>query len=142
METKLFLNLPVKDLNKSVAFFTALGFKFDAKFTNESATCMIIGSDSFVMLLVEEFFQTFTKKPIADAKQTVQALMALSAESRDDVDAMIEKARSAGATIYEKRDEGFMYTIDFEDLDGHIWEIFYMDQAALNEMMNGQASSE
>lgn len=133
METKIFLNLPVKELRKSIEFFTALGFKFNPKFTNESATCMIIGKDSFVMLLVEEFFQTFIDKPIADAKKTTEALICLSAESRTAVDRMIEKAEAAGAMIYGKNDQGFMYSNNFEDLDGHIWEIMYMDEAAFEK---------
>ena len=134
METQLFLNLPVKDLKRSVEFFTALGFTFDPKFTDEKATCMIVGKDIFVMLLMEEFFQTFTKKPIADAHKTTEALMAISVGSRQAVDEMIEKARGAGAVLYEKNDQGFMYTHDFEDLDGHIWEIFYMDSAAFDTL--------
>lgn len=142
MQTKLFLNLPVKDLERSIAFFTALGFEFDPKFTNESATCMIINKESFVMLLVEEFFQTFTKKTIADARKTVQAMIALSTESRDTVDSIIVKARSAGATVYEKSDQGFMYTNAFEDLDGHIWEIFYMDTAPFEEAIQNEANTE
>jgi predicted lactoylglutathione lyase len=141
METKIFLNLPVKDLNKSVEFFTRLGFTFDPKFTNASATCMNVGRDSFVMLLVEEFFQTFTKKAIADTSKTTEILIAIAAESRQAVDQIIEKAREAGGKIYEKNDQGFMYTNDFEDPDGHIWEVFYMDEAAFAAAAESEAGN-
>ncbi len=133
MATKIFVNLPVKDLNRSVEFFTKLGYTFNKKFTDENATCMIIGEDIFVMLLVEKFFKTFIKTEIADATKTTEALICLSADSRTAVDAMIKKAVGAGATTYkEPLDHGFMYGHGYQDLDGHIWEIMWMDPAAAN----------
>jgi predicted lactoylglutathione lyase len=132
MATKIFVNLPVKDLNRSVEFFTTLGYKFNPQFTDENATCMIIGEDSFVMLLVEKFFKTFTPKPIADAKRSTEVLVALSANSCEEVNFMVETALAAGARRHkEPDDKGFMYGWGFEDLDGHIWEYIWMDPAAV-----------
>ncbi len=131
MATKIFVNLPVKELNKSVEFFTKLGYTFNKQFTNENATSMIIGEDIFVMLLVEKFFKTFIKTEIADATKTTEALICLSADSRQAVDDMIKKAVDAGATTYKgPQDHGFMYGHGFEDLDGHLWELAYMDMSA------------
>lgn len=125
---KVFVNLPVKDLDKSVAFFTALGYKFNAQFTDENGTCMIISEDIYAMLLVEKFFQTFTPKQIADAKASAEVITALSTPSREAVDKIVNKALAAGARKYvEPKDYGFMYQWGFEDLDGHIWEYFWMD---------------
>lgn len=133
MGTKIFVNLPVKDLNKSVEFFTKLGYTFNKQFTNENATSMIIGEDIFVMLLVEKFFKTFIKTEIADATKTTEALICLSADSRQAVDDMIKKAVDAGATTYnEPQDHGLMYGHGYQDLDGHIWEIMWMDPATVN----------
>jgi len=132
MTTQIFVNLPVKDLDKSVAFFTALGFKFNPKFTDENATCMIVGEDSFVMLLVESFFATFTNKPLSDATKQTEVLVALSCGGRDEVDTMIEDAVAAGATTpMPSKDYGFMYQHGFQDLDGHLWEVFHMDADAM-----------
>jgi predicted lactoylglutathione lyase len=134
MSTKIFVNLPVKDLNKSVAFFTKLGYKFNSQFTDKNATCMIVAEDIFVMLLVEGFFKTFTKKKICDASKNTEAIICLSAESRKKVDEMITKALEAGGTVpNERQDQGFMYAHGFQDLDGHLWEIMYMDPAAINK---------
>jgi predicted lactoylglutathione lyase len=127
MAAQIFVNLPVKDLQRSVAFFTNLGYTFDPKFTNENATCMIVGENIFVMLLVESFFKTFTKKPISDAKKTTEVLLCLSCESRAQVDALVAKALAAGGTAPNApQDHGFMYGHGYEDLDGHIWELVYM----------------
>lgn len=132
MATKIFVNLPVKNLDRSVTFFTKLGYTFNPQFTNENATCMIVGEDIFVMLLVESFFKTFIKKEISDATKTTEVLICLSADSREKVDEMVSKAVEAGGTTpNEKQDQGFMYVHGFEDLDGHLWEIMYMDMAAL-----------
>lgn len=134
MATKIFVNLPVKDLKKSVAFFTALGYKFNPQFTDENATCMIVTEDIFVMLLVEEYFKTFTKKEIVDARKSTEVLICLSADSREAVDETVSKAVKAGGTIpREAQDHGFMYGHSFEDLDGHIWELMYMDPSAINQ---------
>ncbi|MDB5247589.1 MAG: extradiol dioxygenase [Segetibacter sp.] len=128
MATKIFLNLPVKDLNKSVQFFTSLGYTFNPQFTNENATCMVITEDIYVMLLVEKFFKTFTPNEIADATKVTEAIICLSAESREKVDEIIDKAVAAGGTTYrEAQDHGFMYGHSYRDLDGHIWEIMWMD---------------
>ncbi|RZJ16910.1 MAG: glyoxalase/bleomycin resistance/extradiol dioxygenase family protein [Haliea sp.] len=132
MARQIYVNLPVKDLDRSVAFFTRMGFRFNPQFTNEKATCMIIGNDSFVMLLVEDFFRTFIKKPIADAHQTTEVLVALSCESRAEVDEMVRLAVSAGGTTPSPpQDLGFMYQYGFQDLDGHLWEVGYMDAGAI-----------
>lgn len=128
MATKIFVNLPVKNLNKSIEFFTKLGFSFNQQLTDETATCMIVTDDIFAMLLTEEKFKTFTPKEICDAKKYTEVLVALSYDSRADVDDMVRKAVAAGGSTYnEPQDHGFMYAHGFQDLDGHIWEIFYMD---------------
>jgi len=132
MTTKIFVNLPVKDLNRTVEFFTKLGFKFNPQFTDKNATCMIISEDIFVMLLVEEFFKTFTKKEICNTSKNIEAIIALSAESRENVDEMINKAIEAGGIEPRKpQDHGWMYDRAFEDIDGHLWEITYMNKSSL-----------
>lgn len=132
MATKIFVNLPVKDLKKSINFFTQLGFNFNPQFTDEQATCMVIGENIFAMLLVEERFQDFTKKPISDAKKSTEVLLALDAESREAVDTMIKNAVKAGGSIYsDPQDHGWMYGHSFADLDGHQWEILYMDESKI-----------
>jgi len=134
MAQQIFVNLPVKDLKKAVEFFTKLGFTFNPQFTDENATCMIVGDNIFVMLLVEDFFKTFIKKEICDATKSTEVLLALSAESRETVDEMVSKAIEAGGTEpREPQDHGWMYGRSFEDVDGHIWEILYMDESALNQ---------
>lgn len=133
MATKIFVNLPVKNLNKSIEFFTKLGFSFNQQFTDETATCMIVTDDIFVMLLTEEKFKTFTPKEICDAKKYTEVLVCLSRESRAKVDDMVRKAIAAGGTTYkEAQDHGFMYEHGFQDLDGHIWEFIYMEPGAVN----------
>jgi uncharacterized protein len=135
MATQIFVNLPVKDLNKSVEFFTKIGYAFNAQFTDENATCMIVSENIFVMLLVEKFFKTFTPKEICDTAKSAEVLVALSFESRAEVDAMVAKATAAGGTTYnEPQDHGFMYQHGFQDLDGHIWEIFFMEESAVNQI--------
>lgn len=130
----MFVNLPVKDLNRSVDFFTKLGFKFNPQFTDEKATCMIIGQDSFVMLLVEPFFQTFTKKPLCDASKNTETIIALSAGSKAQVDELAGTAlKSGGTTSIEPQDAGWMYSRSFQDPDGHQWEVFFMDAAAFSK---------
>ncbi|MBC6314725.1 VOC family protein [Listeria grandensis] len=129
----LFVNLAVKDLDKSVEFFTALGFEFNPQFTDENATCMILNENTFIMLLVEKFFQNFTKKEIADSTKTTEAIIAISADDRAGVDEIVEKALAAGGTVSnDKTDEGFMYSWSFQDIDGHLWEVVYMDPSAVN----------
>jgi predicted lactoylglutathione lyase len=132
MSNQIFVNLPVKDLARSVGFFGKLGFTFDPRFTDQNATCMIVGESIFAMLLVEPFFATFTPKPVADATKSTEVLVALSLDSRAAVDRIVEDALAAGAKRYcEPKDHGFMYQWGFEDLDGHIWEYFWMDPAHL-----------
>jgi predicted lactoylglutathione lyase len=128
MATQMYLNLPVKDLGKTVAFFTALGFSFNPAFTDENATCMIINDDAYVMLLVENFFKTFTSKAVADASSTTEAIMAFSVDTREAVDEMVRKALASGGTpSQEAQDYGFMYSHSFQDPDGHLWEVMWMD---------------
>ncbi|HEX5726189.1 MAG TPA: VOC family protein [Longimicrobiaceae bacterium] len=127
MATQIFVNLPVKDLQRSVAFFTQLGYTFNPQYTDENATCMIVGENIFVMLLVESYFKTFTPKPVADATQGTEVIVALDAESREAVDALVAKAVAAGGTTpREATDYGFMYQHGYQDPDGHLWEVFYM----------------
>ena len=134
---QIFVNLPVKDLNKTIQFFTKLGFKFNPKFTDKNAACMIIGKNIFAMLLVERFFKTFIpKKKISNAKKNTEVLNALSVESRKKVDQIIIKAIKADGEEYRKaQDYGWMYGRAFEDINGHLWEIFYMDEKAMPEEM-------
>lgn len=130
MAKEIYVNLPVKDLNKSVEFFTKLGFTFNPKFTDENATCMIIADNIFAMLLVEKFFRTFTKKPISDATKSTEVLLAIDAESKEKVDELVKKAKEAGGHIYaDPQDHGWMYQHSFADLDGHQWEIIYSDES-------------
>ena len=132
MATKIFVNLPVKDLNKSKEFFARLGFSFNEQFTDDKAACLVIGENIFAMLLREEFFKMFTKKESAGAKKTKEALIAIDAESGQQVDDMVKKAAEAGGSIYrDAEDHGWMYGHGFADLDGHQWEVLYMDEAAL-----------
>lgn len=141
MARQIFVNLPVKDLNRSVDFFTKLGFEFNQQFTNESATCMVIEENIFVMLLVEPFFQSFTKKPIGDTKKSTEVLICISAESREAVDELVRKALEAGGgDAVEKQDHGWMYGWGFEDLDGHHWEVAYTDLSAFPQEENAAAA--
>lgn len=133
MTRQIFVNLPVKNLNKSIEFFTRLGFTFNPQFTDENATCMIVDENIFVMLLVEKYFKTFMPKEICDTSKSAEVLVALSFDSRAEVDAMVAKAIAAGGSTYkEPNDMGFMYQHGFQDLDGHLWEIFFMEESAVN----------
>jgi len=132
MSRKIFVNLPIKNMERSQAFFKSLGFSFNPQFTNEQGACMVVSDDIFVMLLVEPFFQTFTKKPIADATKTTEVLVCLSCDSRAEVDSLVKKALAAGGTSPNPpQDHGFMYGHGFTDLDGHVWELAYMDPSAV-----------
>ncbi|GAB2963194.1 VOC family protein [Hymenobacter coalescens] len=132
MATKIFVNLPVRDLNASIAFFTQLGFRFNQQFTDENATCMVISDDIYVMLLVQPFFQTFTPKTVADATRSTEVILCLSADSREDVDTLVDKAMAAGARPTKPLQEmECMYARNFQDPDGHLWEVMYMDPAAV-----------
>lgn len=130
MKTEIFLNLPVKDLNRSMAFFTELGFTFNLNFTDDKAACLEIGENIYAMLLLEEFFKTFTQKQICNTATTTEILMALSVDSREKVDEIITAVVKAGGTEYMKaNDYGWMYQKAFLDIDGHHWEIFFMDES-------------
>jgi predicted lactoylglutathione lyase len=134
MVTQIFVNLPVKNLDKSIEFFTTLGFAFNPQFTDHTATCMIVADDIFVMLLTEEKFKTFTPNEICDATKSTEVLVCLSVDSRERVDEMVRKAVAAGGSIYnEPLDHGFMYGHGFQDLDGHIWELIYMESNTMNQ---------
>ncbi|MEA3318650.1 MAG: VOC family protein [Bacillota bacterium] len=129
---KIFVNMAVKDLSKSKEFFSGLGFEFNQQFTNELAACMVINDHSYAMLLTEDHFKTFTGKEIADSTVSTEAIIALSVDSRETVDKIVHAALEAGGKpSKEPQDHGFMYGWSFQDLDGHLWELFYMDQAAL-----------
>lgn len=124
----IFVNLPVRDLEASKTFFAALGYSFNPQFSDDNAACMVISESIFVMLLVEPFFQTFTTKPLGDARKQTEVITCLSAQSRTAVDVLVDKALAAGASEpMPSRDYGFMYQRGFQDLDGHLWEIAYMD---------------
>ncbi|MCM3629811.1 VOC family protein [Paenibacillus glycanilyticus] len=128
----MFVNFPVKDLQKSMEFFTAVGFEFNPNFTDDKATCMVIGENINAMLLVEEYFKTFTNKEISDASKTTEVLIALMVESREKVDKLVNSAVEAGGNIAkDTQDLGFMYQRSFLDLDGHQWEIGFMDESAI-----------
>jgi uncharacterized protein len=128
---KLFVNLAVNDLARSVEFFDTLGFAFDPRFTDETATCMIVSDESYVMLLVEDRFAEFTNKHLADPKVQTEAIMAVSAESREEVDDLAERALAAGGSpANDPYDLGFMYGRSFNDPDGHLWEVIWMDPSA------------
>ena len=134
MVKQIFVNLPVKDLNKTINFFTKIGFKFNQQFTDENAGCMIIGENIFAMLLLEKFFKTFTKKETCDSKRNTESIFALSVNSKKEVDEIINKViNSGGKEPREAQDHGWMYGRSFEDIDGHLWEVFYMDESKMPE---------
>ncbi len=134
MSTMIFVNLPVKDLDRSVDFFKRLGYTFNPQFTDENATCMIVSDTIYVMLLTEEYFRTFMPKEVCDTSRYAEVLVALSAESREAVDEMVRKAVAAGGSTYaEPQDHGFMYQHGFQDPDGHIWELVWMDPSAVEQ---------
>jgi len=139
---KLFVNLAVEDLDRSVDFFTKLGFSFDQRFTDESATCMLVGEDAYVMLLVRPRFQDFTKKEIVDSTRQTEAIMALSADGREDVDDLADKAlANGGSPANDPMEMDFMYGRSFHDPDGHLWEVFWMDMAAVEEQATSGAAA-
>jgi predicted lactoylglutathione lyase len=136
MATQIFVNLPVKDLNKSIEFFTSLGYSFNPQFTNEQGAALIISDNIFFMLLTEPFFKSFIKKEIADATKVAETINCISVESREAVDEIVRKAVAAGATVpNDKQDYGWMYGHGFQDLDGHLWEFTYMDMSSIPEQM-------
>lgn len=127
----LFVNLAVRDLKKSMEFFSKLGFEFNPKFTDDKAACMVISEQAFAMLLSEPFFKTFTKREICDTSRHTEGLFALSCSSRAEVDELVKKAIAAGGKhAMDVQDHGFMYGWSFYDLDGHHWEVMWMDPKA------------
>ena len=137
MNTKMFVNLPVKDLKRTKEFFAGLGFAYNPQFTDDNAACMIVGEDNYAMLLVYDFFKTFIPKgkDIADSEKSVESIVSLTAESREKVDEMVDKAIQLGGKPSGSQDYGWMYERGFEDLDGHLWEIGYMDLSAVPDKM-------
>jgi len=136
MHKQIFVNLAVNDLPRSKAFFESLGLTFNPQFTNDKGACLVISEHIYAMLLVKDFFKTFTDKAIVDTDKATEVLLCLSCESRAEVDAVVAKAVAAGGkTPRPKQDYGFMYSHGFEDPDGHTWELTYMDMAALPKQM-------
>lgn len=131
MATEIYVNLPVKNLPRSRAFFESMGYHFNPQFSNDQGACLVISDTIYAMLLTEPFFKTFTKKAIADTQTSTEVLICLSCENRAQVDQLVAKAVAAGGTTPNpKQDHGFMYSHAFEDLDGHVWELVYMDPNA------------
>ena len=130
----IFVNLPVADVSESIEFFRGLGFDFDPKFTDQSCACMIVSDQAYVMLLETERFADFTTKPIADAQATTESILCVSAESREAVDALADAALGCGGSVAgEPMDHGFMYGRSFHDPDGHLWEVMWMSQEAVEQ---------
>ncbi|MCY7293169.1 MAG: hypothetical protein LH615_13405 [Ferruginibacter sp.] len=131
MQTQIFVNLAVKNLRKSIIFFTNLGYTFNPKFTTDTSTCIIISDTIFVMLLEEDVFKKFTKKPLADAFKSTEVIICISVDSKVTVDEMVKLALAEGGTsANQKQDHGFMYAHSFEDLDGHLWEVMWLNPDA------------
>lgn len=133
MHQMIFVNLPVADLGASRRFFTDLGYGFNEKFCDGNALCLVLGETAFAMLLRRDFFATFTSKAVADGHATAETLLALSADSRATVDAIVDRAVAAGGTEGKTEDHGFMYGRSYGDLDGHVWEIIWMDPQAAQD---------
>jgi uncharacterized protein len=129
---KLFVNIPVRDLQRSIEFFEGLGFTFNTQFTDATATCMLVGEDAYFMLLTPDKFKHFSRRPVGDPRTETNALFSISVNSRDEVNALVEKALAAGGSrAADPQDHGFMYGWSFYDLDGHHWEVFWMDPSAI-----------
>ena len=129
---KVFVNLAVRDVRRSMDFFSKLGFTFNSKFTDENAACMVLSNEGYVMLLREPFFRTFTKRELCDATRQSEALIALSCESKDEVNEMVKTAlANGGKPAMDPQDHGFMYAWSFYDIDGHHWEVVWMDPSAV-----------
>lgn len=134
MHKQIFVNLAIGDMQKSQAFFKQLGFSFNPQFTNDQGACMVISDNIYAMLLTRDFFQGFTGKALVDAKQATEVLICLSCDSRAEVDDLVARAKAAGGTVPRApQDHGFMYAHGFEDLDGHIWELVYMEPGAAHQ---------
>lgn len=132
MSTMIFVNLPVKDLANSTEFYEGLGFKRNPAFSDDNASCIVVSDEIYVMLLVEPFFKTFTKKDIVDATKSTESIVCISVESREDADRLADKALSSGGSFSnEPMEEGPMYGRSFQDPDGHLWELMWMDPSAI-----------
>ena len=141
MAKQIFVNLPVKDLRRSMDFFTQLGFSFNPQFTDDKAACLVLGENIYAMLLTEPFFKTFTRKEICDATKQTEVLIAIDVESGEQVDEMVRKAAAAGGSLYaDPADHGWMYQHSFADPDGHQWEVLYTNEAMLQEMIAAGAA--
>ena len=139
---KLFVNLAVNDLDRSVDFFAQLGFSFDRRFTDERASCVVVSDEAFVMLLAEDRFGDFTTKQICDSRTHTEAILTLSSETREQVDELVHRALAAGGRpANDPIDHGFMYGWSFEDPDGHLWEVLWMDPAALEGEVREQGEA-
>lgn len=131
---QIYVNVSVRDLNSSMEFFKKLGFEFNPQFTDDKAGCMIVNRDAYVMLLSEPFFKTFTKRELCDPSKQTEALLAVSCQSRGEVDEVVKKAVAAGGRhAMDPIDHGFMYGWSFYDLDGHHWEVMWMDPDGLQK---------
>ena len=141
-DRSIFVNLPVADLQQTVAFFTALGFEFNPTFASDYDACMIIGEKAYAMLLTRDFFRGFlAEKAISDATLTTEVLVAITAPDRESVDAMVENAVAAGGAEHRQAaDYGWMYQRSFQDLDGHIWEVIFMDEDQMPEEMKARSA--
>jgi uncharacterized protein len=129
---KIFVNLPVRDRPRSMEFFSTLGFQYNRQFTDDNAACMIVNADAYVMLLTEPFFKTFTKRAVCDTATQTEGVFALSCNSRAEVDELVRKAIAAGgAPAMPSQDHGFMYGSSFYDIDGHHWEVLWMDPSTI-----------
>jgi predicted lactoylglutathione lyase len=139
MSRMMFVNLPVSDLRRSVDFWGGLGFDFNPRFTDDRAACLVVSDLACVMLLSESFFSSFTTKEVADASRLAEAIMAVSAESREDVDRLADRAlATGGAPANDPQEDGFLYSRSFQDPDGHLWEVLSMDPAALEQQLLAQ----
>jgi uncharacterized protein len=143
MAKLIFVNLPVRNLERATAFYEAVGAQKNEQFCDETASCMVFSETIHAMLLTHDKFRQFTPKKIADATTTTEVLICISADSRDGVDEMVDKAKTAGGTIdpTPKQDYGFMYGRSFEDPDGHIWEVMWMDVAAATAAQSKTAAA-
>lgn len=131
MNTQIFVNLPVADLDLSMDFFRKLGFDFNPQYTDATAACMVVSNDIYVMLLTHDKFKEFIPNEISDAKKSTEVLVCLSTESREKVDDLVRKAVAAGGSTFDApKDYGFMYQHGFQDLDGHVWELISMEANA------------
>lgn len=136
---RLFVNLPVNDLDRTMAFFSGLGFTFDSRFTDEKAAAMIVNDLTSVMLLQADYFATFTTKPLSDTARTAGSLVAISCASREEVDELADRALAdGGSPAMDPQDHGFMYVRSFHDPDGHHWEVVWMDETEIESWSDGE----